>query len=214
MPNRLVWIAAILCVLAGGASAQWMETEQSRMMDALLKARLSQLALIIQQESDGRSRLLIASGVDAWARLTRIYRSVNWGELPHSRAYRVSQPFDADLQGIGKCRLLGALFLTKEAEIIGGGEVSVGVHLIAYRADTDLVVLIDVNVRGDGRIRYTELGGVKPEMHKGAQKPYVGAWFPNMEPLQDDNPPYRLTLDFVWEQEGYMFRLLDLRPMF
>ncbi len=200
--------------MSRGAYPQSPETERSLLMDELLDARLGQAALVVQDASDGRSRLLISSGVDAWARMSRIYRSTNWGELPHARAYRVSQPVDAEMEGVGRCRLLGALFLSKQAEIIGGGEAPVGVHLLANDSESGSVKLIGVRIHGDGRVTYKALGGVKPEVRKGAQKPTVGAWFPNIEPLQDDNPPYRLTLDFAWEQEGYMFRLLDLRPMF
>lgn len=210
----LVCALALLCILPRGVYAQGGDDERPRRMEELLTSRLSQLAILIHHASDGRSRLLIGSGATAWASLSRIYRSVGWGELPHARAYRVSQPCDANLEGVGRCRLLGALFLTKEANIVGGGEVPVGVHLLANHSDSGRVIVVDVAVHGDGRISYKVLGGVKPEVHKGAQSPYVGAWFPNIEPLQDDNPPYRLTLDLVWEQEGYMVRLLDLRPMF
>lgn len=210
----LVCALALLCILPRGVYAQGGDDERPRRMEELLTSRLSQLAILIHHASDGRSRLLIGSGATAWAALSRIYRSVGWGELPHARAYRVSQPCDADLEGVGRCRLLGALFLTKEANIVGGGEVPVGVHLLANDSESGRVKLVGVRVHGDGRVTYKALGGVKPEMHGGTPRPYVSATFPNVEPLQDDNPPYRLTLDFAWEQEGYMFRLLDLRPMF
>lgn len=183
-------------------------------MSELLAVRLGQIALVVHDTSDGKSRLMVSSGATAWASMSRIYRSTNWGDLPHARAYRVSQPVDTDLDGIGKCRLLGALFLSKEADIIGGGRVPIGVHLLANDPGSGRVILVDVKIHGDGRVTYRRLGGVKPELHRSSTKPYVTAVFPNMEPLQDDNPPYRLTLDIAWEQEGYMFRLLDLRPMF
>ncbi len=210
---RTVIAVFVLCALSRGTHAQSPETERPLLMSELLENRLGQLAVVVHDASDGKSRLMIASGATAWASMSRIYRSTNWGDLPHARAYRVSQPLDADLAGIGKCRLLGALFITKQADIIGGGEAPVGVHLLAYRSDVDIVVVVDVRVHGDGRVAYKSLGGVKPEMSKGTSKPYVGAYFPNIEPLQDDNPPYRLTLDLAWEQEGYMFRLLDVVPM-
>ncbi len=214
LPYLCGWAVLVLCVLAQRACAQWDGSEQSRRMSELLSVRLGEMALVIHGASDGKSRLLVSSGATAWASLSRIYRSTNWGDLPHARAYRVSQPFDADLDGVGKCRLLGALFLSKEADIIGGGEVPIGVHLIANDPGSGRIIVIDVRVHGDGRVTYRKLGGVKTELHRATTKPYVTAVFPNMEPLQDDNPPYRLTLDFAWEQEGYMFRLLDLRPMF
>lgn len=211
---RTAALLLILISLNGVAYAQRPETEQSVLMSKLLAARLGQLAQVVQDASDGKSRLLISSGATAWAHFSRIYRSTNWGDLPHARAYRVSQPFDAELEYVGRCRLLGALFLTKQAEILGGGDVPVGVHLLANHLDSGSIILIGVRVHGDGRVSYRALGGVKPEMHKGTSRPYVSATFPNIEPLQDDNPPYRLTLDLAWEQEGCMFRLLDVRPMF
>ncbi len=67
----LVTIMAIVLIalqLGQGAHAQLLlpETECSTMVKEVLKARLGQIALVVQRESGGKSRLLISSGAGAF----------------------------------------------------------------------------------------------------------------------------------------------------
>lgn len=189
------------------------ETEYSILMREVEKARLGRIALVVQRESGGRSRLLLSSGEGASPSLGMVVRAISWGDMPTVRVYRVSEPFDTDAEGLRRCRVIGALFLIQDATIVGGQRITGGVYLLAYSPDAERVMVVETRVSGDGCAAYRPLGGVKLENSdtgRGAREPYIGVWFPTEELLADDNPYNRVTADLVWKQESYMFRVVDM----
>jgi hypothetical protein len=215
---RLVRIAAaafIALLLGQGAYAQLLlpETEYSIEARKVLKERLGRIGLVVQRASGGQSRLLLSSGEGAYCTLGMVVHRINWGDVPPVMAFRVSEPVGADLQGIGECRLLGALFLHEDATIVGGQKITSGVYLLAYSSDAKKVLAIEIKVEGGGRVAYRELGRVpleNPDISRGSPNPYVGVWFPTEELLADDNPSNRATIDLAWKRESYMFRPVDV----
>lgn len=209
-----VRVSAVL-LLAQTACGQLLlpETEYSVEAERVLKTRLGRIALVVHRQSGGKSRLLISSGEGANPNMGMVVHRIKWGGIPPTRAYRVSEPVDADLDGIGQCRLLGALFTHEDATIVSGQSITSGVYLLAYLPPAKKVLVIDIKVEGDGRVTYRELGRVgleNADISRGSPNPYVGVWFPTEELLADDNPYNRVTVDLVWKQESYMFRIVDV----
>ncbi len=211
-----VMAAFALFLFGHGAHAQVSllpDTEYSIQMKEVEKARLGALAVVVQQLSGGKSRLLLSSGEGAVPTLGMVVRRIDWGDLAQVRAYRLSEPFDVDVEGMRHCRLLGALFLIQDATVVGGQRIEGGLYLLAYSPDAKRVVVVEAKVYGDGRVAYRPLGRVPLENSdtvRGTADPYVGVSFPTEETLADDNPSNRVTIDLAWKRESYMFRIVDM----
>ena len=117
----------------------------SQALKDLQDARLGQIALLVKNLSQGKSRLLIGQGASAEPKVGNVVHEVD--ALPFFTVYPVSSPAIAKLGGMGECVLVGAIALGVEAEPPGARDSTAlgripmappGVYLLAYKEDVEV----------------------------------------------------------------------------
>jgi hypothetical protein len=232
----LLVAVCVLCPARAGLveydPAEESTTEIGGLVEELHRAKLGQIALLIEQRSEGKSRLLIGLGARAEPKVPVFMRSPAT-QKPFVAVYPVSYPVTAELARVGKCELLGAVSLGVDAtapRIPGeGGELRVdvamaaitsGVYLLAYAMDAPephQLALVTVTVDDEGRTTFMQRGGgyipvQRFESHRGGDRPGASVKFPPKGKAAEDDPPWRAHARMVWRDVGYEFAL-DLMPV-
>lgn len=210
-------LAIVICTCAcAQTEEQWQATSE------LVKAEVNRIAVFVDQASEGRSRLLVASGNAADLPPVGRYvilPSAGWGHMPFATAHRVSEPFGFDIGNGVECRILGAVVLGMGGTMLGGPQkIGPGVYLLALqpesRTTSKAILLIDLRIDDDGRPEYKVLGKgeLQPEpTNRGSSKPYVEAWYPDTNLYHDGvSTCTTLFIDMAWKSENYMFRLVEM----
>ena len=211
-------------------AAEESATEIVGLVDELYRAKLGQIALLIEQYSEGKSRLLIGLGANAEPKVRVFVRAPK--QRPFVAVYPASYPVTADLAHVGKCELLGAVALGVDATapaIPGEGELRVdlgraavvsGVYLLAYMVNAPQpgqLALVSVTVDDEGRTMFMQRGGgyvpgQRFDSHSGRARPGATVKFPPKGEASKDDPPWRAHARMVWRDVGYEFAL-DLMPV-
>ena len=199
------------------------------------EAKLGQIALVVKDLSQGKSRLLIGQGAGANPQVGHVLEVPESGGLPFISAYPVSQPARTKLN-VGNCALVGAVALPVGAEPPGArgsaalGRIPMapaGVYLLAYTGEFSdreeepgTMSLMSVSVDKDGNPVFRQILGVPATRHtRPADVTYDGEdWygasvrFPNKDQVSGENPAWRATVTLALHEpdgryRGYEFRL-------
>jgi len=233
MAMRAVTLA-VLAILTAGAAPCRAEGEAQLLKD-LYDARLGQLALLVKDVSEGKSRLLVGQVSSGGPKVGLISRSTEWGNMPFVSAYPVSEMFKAKLGGMGECVVLGAISLLVRAEAPGAresadaGKIAMsppGVYLLAYTGElsdkeeeSGHVSLMSVSVNKDGSPAFQQILGVQATRHtRPANASYGGEdWFgasvrfPNKDQVSDQNPAWRATVVLAAHEPDNRYRSYEFK---
>lgn len=192
------------------------DAEKWRLVTEKFRADIDRTAILVDRLSEGKSRLLVKSPATVGPPCVAYVLSDG---REFVMVYRVTQPFDVELGDVGKCRVLGAVYLQSGGKIAGTmHELGAGTYILAYQAKTKThdegIAVLRLAVGGEGRLEYKEIGRARLDSHsaiEGTSKPYVALWFPNDMLLSEQNPFNRAAVDMAWERESYSFKLVDVR---
>jgi len=194
--------------------------------DQLYRAKLDQIALLLDAGSKGESKLLIGSGVSAdlkaasGASKEHIRRASPDGASPLT-VYPASLPVSANLPGIGESELLGAVALRIEAGPAEGDDAEKkavakpDVYLLACgRSEGWLyeVRLVSLTVDDEGGPEFEPVLRTLAERSKttriAGSIPGVVVTFPKDDEVAlPDHPPWRATVRMMWREHTYRFAL-------
>jgi|GEM_PF-2893878 len=209
----LTLIAMLLIIYAGACTAEQAPNYaklSSELRAQLIRSQLDQVAILVNALSNDQSRLVTLTGEGA---------TINPGyivgvDIPYAPIYPVTEPFNADLKGIGdNCRILGAIALNvvrKPEE--AGKTVPAGVHILLYRPRyrqiyNPTLLFVSIEVDRGGRITFREDYSVHMQMIPGAASPALNVEFPNKSEVEKGAPLKRAKVEMLWKNDGYRFTI-------
>lgn len=215
-------------------SAGWPD-DIAGMTKELYKAKLAQLAILIADESEGESGLLLKDGVSANPEVKHKWREDKWGDIPAISVYQASVPVNAQFEGIDSGRIIGAVSLLVEAVSPADKAKTAkpGVYAL-YMVDTPIegraggrdLLLISLEVgdkagtEDEGKVTFREAlrvpGVIETINYKRPPKKEleVTLSFPKPKEVTADNPASRALSLLRWDKQAFRFYLdLDLKPL-
>ncbi len=155
-----------------------------------LQSKIDQIAALVHDISNGRSRLMMKLG----ASVNPVHgplRMGEWGDLPLASIYPVSRPAEAELTGVGVGKVLGAAVLLGHAR-------SDAYLLMASR--TGSVLLLSAGTSDSGDTVYTEIARLaltNRTVGRSVRSPRVSL----------SEKAAGLTVLMEWPGEGYEFSI-------
>jgi hypothetical protein len=231
---RITFLILMMGLLGSAHAARWRD-EIASLTKELHGIRLEQIAIVVAEESANESGLLIKDGVGASPDLKYPWREEKWGDIPVIKVTQVSVPANAQLEGIDRGRIVGAVSLLVEASSADDGTKTIkpGVYML-YMFDrpsltasgkTDMA-LISLGVgdkpdsEDEGKASFREALRVPAKVVQISSKrppektEEVTVTFPKPKEVSAEKPANRPSCVLRWGTQSLRFDLdLAIKPL-